>query len=75
MKHFPHLDARRLEALLRRHRPGRRRRGRSIRWPGSVTGLHATYAVAARDGSEVSHREYMAALNEVLKTTRPAVAS
>ena len=37
--------------------------------------LHAAYAVAARDGSEVSHHEYMDSLNEVLKMTRPAVAS
>ena len=36
--------------------------------------LHAAYAVAARDGSDVSHHEYMASLNEVLRMTRPAVA-
>jgi len=37
--------------------------------------LHAAYAVAARDGTEVSHHEYMESLNEVLSMTRPAVAS
>jgi len=37
--------------------------------------LHAAYAVAARDGSDVSHHEYMESLNEVLSMTRPAVAS
>lgn len=37
--------------------------------------LHAAYAVAARDGSERSHHEYMESLNEVLRMTRPAVAS
>ena len=37
--------------------------------------LHAAYAVAARDGTEVSHQEYMESLNEVLSMTRPAVAS
>jgi hypothetical protein len=34
--------------------------------------LHAAYAVAARDGSEVSHHQYMESLNEVLRLTRPA---
>jgi hypothetical protein len=37
--------------------------------------MHAAYAVAARDGSDLSHQEYMESLNEVLKMTRPAVAS
>ncbi|MGH9017433.1 MAG: hypothetical protein ACRDY1_06770 [Acidimicrobiales bacterium] len=37
--------------------------------------LHAAYAVAARDGSDDSHRRYMEALNEVLKVTRPSAAA
>jgi hypothetical protein len=74
VKHFPHLDARRLEALLRAID---RAEGGVADDPvaGVRHRLHATYAVAARDGSEASHQEYMAALNDVLKTTRPAVAS
>jgi hypothetical protein len=74
VKDFPHLDARRLEALLRAID---RAEGGAADDPVAAVRhrLHATYAVAARDGSEVSHRQYMAALNDVLKTTRPAVAS
>jgi hypothetical protein len=74
VKHFPHLDAGRLQALLAEID---RAEGGSSGDPvaGVRHRLHATYAVAARDGSEVSHRQYMAALNEVLKATRPAVAS
>lgn len=74
VKHFPHLDAPGLEMLLSDidraesgiptdHVAAARHR------------LHAAYAVAARDGSEGSHHEYMDSLNEVLKMTRPAVAS
>ena len=37
--------------------------------------LHAAYAVAARDGNDDTHHRYMESLNEVLKMTRPAVAS
>ncbi len=74
VKNFSHLDARRLEALL-----GDIDRAESATSAGQVTAtrhrLHATYAVAARDGSPVSHHEYMESLNEVLKNARPAVAS
>jgi hypothetical protein len=74
VKTFAHLDARRLEALL-----GDIDRAESAAPTGQVTAarhrLHAAYAVAARDGSDVSHHEYMESLNEVLKNARPAVAS
>jgi hypothetical protein len=74
VKNFGHFDAERLEAVLSdidraegaaptdRAAAARRR-------------LHAAYAIAARDGSDVSHQQYMESLNEVLLTTRPAVAS
>jgi hypothetical protein len=71
---FPHLDAGRLETLLaeidaaEKATPADRAAAARHR-------LHATYAVAARDGNDVSHHEYMESLNEVLKMTRPAVAS
>jgi len=74
VKHFAHLDAQGLELLLS---------DIDCAESGMPTDqvaaarhrLHAAYAVAARDGSEVSHHEYMDSLNEVLKMTRPAVAS
>jgi len=74
VKHFAHLDARKLEVLL----------GEIDRAEGGSPAdqvatarhrLHAAYAVAAREGSDVSHHEYMESLNEVLRMTRPAVAS
>jgi hypothetical protein len=37
--------------------------------------LHATYAVAARDGTPAAHREYMRALDRVMRLVRPLVAS
>jgi hypothetical protein len=37
--------------------------------------LHATYAVAARDGTMAAHRAYMAALDRVMRLVRPFVAS
>ncbi len=37
--------------------------------------LHATYAVAGRDGSDAAHRAYMAALDAVMQLTRAQVAS
>jgi hypothetical protein len=37
--------------------------------------LHATYAVAGRDGSDTAHRAYMAALGGVMQLTRSQVAS
>ncbi len=37
--------------------------------------LHATYAVAGRDGSDAAHRAYMAALDVVMQLTRSRVAS
>jgi hypothetical protein len=71
---FAHLDARRLELLLRAID-----RAESASAPDRATvarhRLHATYAVAARDGSDRSHHAYMASLNEVLRMTRPSLAS
>ena len=37
--------------------------------------LHATYAVAARDGTPAAHRAYMRALDRVMRLVRPLVAS
>jgi hypothetical protein len=37
--------------------------------------LHATYAVAARDGTPGAHRAYMCALDRVMRLVRPLVAS
>jgi hypothetical protein len=37
--------------------------------------LHATYAVAARDGTRAAHRAYMYALDRVMRLVRPLVAS
>ena len=37
--------------------------------------LHATYAVAARDGTPAAHRAYMCALERVMRLVRPLVAS
>ena len=37
--------------------------------------LHATYAVAARDGTTAAHRAYMCALDRVMRLVRPLVAS
>jgi hypothetical protein len=74
VKNFPHIDAPGLEALLS---DIDRAEGASA--DDLVTAarhrLHAAYAVAARDGSDVTHHRYMESLNEVLKMTRPAVAS
>jgi hypothetical protein len=74
VKHFAHLDVRKLEILLAdidRSEGG----CPTDRVAAARHRLHAAYAVAARDGSDVSHHEYMESLNEVLKMTRPAVAS
>jgi hypothetical protein len=74
VKHFPHLDALGLEMLL--NDLDRAESGMPTDQVAAARHrLHAAYAVAARDGSEVSHHEYMDSLNEVLKMTRPAVAS
>jgi hypothetical protein len=74
VRHFPHLGVPGLETLL--NAIDRAETGRPAD-PVSTTRhrLHATYAVAARDGSDESHHEYMESLNEVLRMTRPAVAS
>ncbi|HLX89409.1 MAG TPA: hypothetical protein VKR22_13260 [Acidimicrobiales bacterium] len=37
--------------------------------------LHATYAVAARDGTEAAHRAYMVALDRVMRLAAPRIAS
>ena len=74
VRHFSELDAPRLAALL--DAIDRAETGRPTDpLVAARHRLHATYAVAARDGSEASHHEYMASLNEVLRMTRPAVAS
>jgi hypothetical protein len=37
--------------------------------------LHATYAIAARDGTDAAHRAYMEALDRVLRLARSRLAS
>jgi len=37
--------------------------------------LHATYAVAARDGTPAAHHAYMRALDDVMRLARPQLAS
>jgi len=74
VKNFPHLDTPGLESLL--NEIDRAEGGSPDDQVAGVRHrLHAAYAVAARDGNDDSHRRYMASLNEVLRTTRPAVAS
>lgn len=41
---------------------------RARRW------LHATYAVAARDGTDTAHRAYMVALDAVMRLATPRIA-
>jgi hypothetical protein len=74
VKNFAHLDVRGLETVL--NAIDRAETGRAADQVTTARHrLHATYAVAARDGSDKSHHEYMESLNEVLRMTRPAVAS
>jgi hypothetical protein len=74
VRHFPHLDVLGLETLL--SDIDRAESGIPTDQVAAARHrLHAAYAVAARDGNEGSHHEYMDSLNEVLKMTRPAVAS
>jgi hypothetical protein len=74
VKNFPHIDAPGLEALL-----SDIDRAEGAPANDQVTAarhrLHAAYALAARDGSDDTHHRYMESLHEVLKMTRPAVAS
>jgi hypothetical protein len=74
VKNFPHLDVGKLEALMSDIDRAESGTG-ADRVTAARRRLHAAYAVAARDGSDVSHQVYMDSLNEVLKMTRPAVAS
>jgi hypothetical protein len=74
VRHFFDLDVRRLETLLHEIDRSEHRGAMS----GAVAArcrLHATYAIAARDGDDASHHAYMAALDRVLNMTRPALAS
>jgi hypothetical protein len=74
IKQFAHLDVRKLEDLL--GAIDRAETGAPVdEMAAARRRLHATYAVAARDGSDISHHQYMESLNEVLRMTRPAVAS
>jgi hypothetical protein len=77
VKHFADIDVRTLSTLLseidRAESPGPDEDDDDVAV--ARHRFHAAYAVAARDGSELSHHEYMESLNEVLNMTRPAVAS
>jgi hypothetical protein len=71
---FAHLDARGLYGLLCEIDEDEGFAGDTDgidahRW------LHATYAVAARDGTPAAHRAYMSALDRVMRLVRPLVAS
>ena len=70
---FADLDAEALQALLARldHSEGvdaDEEASRARRW------LHATYAVAARDGTDSAHRAYMGALDRVMRLARRRLA-
>jgi hypothetical protein len=74
VRDFTHLDARRLYGLLCEIDEDEGFAGDmdgidAHRW------LHATYAVAARDGTPAAHRDYMCALDRVMRLVRPLVAS
>jgi hypothetical protein len=63
---FASLDAEELQVLLARLDRAEgvdedEEASRARRW------LHATYAVAARDGSDAAHRDYMEALDRVMR--------
>ncbi|MHB8681959.1 MAG: hypothetical protein ACYDA2_07690 [Acidimicrobiales bacterium] len=71
---FPSLGAEEIDVLLREvdRSEGEPTDGETLaarRW------LHATYAVAARDGSDTTHRAYMCALDRVMRQARPILAS
>lgn len=74
VRHFRRFDVERLEALLREldcvEKP-------TATAPASTARcrLHAAYAVAARDGGDISHQAYMDALDGVLRVTRSSLAS
>jgi hypothetical protein len=75
VRDFARVDAPRLYELLceiDREGTGTARpdeAGDTHRW------LHATYAIAARDGTPSAHRSYMYALDRVMRLVRPLVAS
>jgi hypothetical protein len=74
VEHFDSIDARTLYGLLCEI-------DEDEGFSGDVDGvdahrwLHATYAVAARDGTPAAHRAYMCALDRVMRLVRPLVAS
>jgi hypothetical protein len=72
LRDFARLDARRLDRLLREIDRTETADSESEvvsahRW------LHATYAIAARDGTGASHRAYLRALDRVLRLVGPLV--
>ena len=74
VRDFPRLDAVDLHGLLARidgngEAPSADPGFDAHRW------LHATFAVAARDGTPAAHRAYMQALDDVMRLVRPLVAS
>jgi len=74
VRNFDRLDARGLYGLLCEidQEEGLADDGDGIdahRW------LHATYAIAARDGTPGAHRAYMRALDRVMRLVRPLLAS
>ena len=74
LEHFGELDAADLDALLAgldgaEGLPVDDARAEARRW------LDATYAVAARDGTDTAHRAYMQALDRVMRLVVPRLAS
>jgi hypothetical protein len=72
LRDYAAVDARRLDRLLRdidrsAGVPHDGEVARAHRW------LHATYAVAARDGTAAAHRSYLRALDRVLRLVGPLV--
>jgi hypothetical protein len=74
LRDFAYLDTRSLYQLLGEFD---RDAGNSLEDEvgGAHRWLHATYAVAARDGTPGTHLAYMRALDRVMRLARPQVAS
>lgn len=64
---FAHLDAEELEQLLAHLEPADGGAEGNEDVTDARRRLHATYAVAARDGTESAHRAYMEALDHVMR--------
>jgi len=79
VRHFASIDVAALYRVLEAIDGAAPPLGRAGARPDAVADahrwLHATYALAARDGTAASHRAYMRALDDVMRQVRPLVAS